>query len=360
MRSRLLLLFLTHLWMQCASAWEIARPGLAYEFPRDHLAHPAFKTEWWYFTGNLRSADGRRFGFQVTFFRQGVNEKAGTSRFSVRDVAFAHAAITEIDGKKFHFGQEVSRMNFGEAGFGGPERVAWIKDWDLRLPPGGGWQFAARPGGQGISLRAMPQKPPVIHGIDGISQKAAGEGKSSHASFYYSQTRLKMSGDLVLNGKKLAVTGLGWFDHEWATNQLAADQTGWNWFGLHLDDGRDLMLYQMRRTDGSIDPASSGTLVGPGGETRHLTQKDFSLTPLQRTWTSPATKARYPLDWKVGVPSERLTFTTRAQLPDQEMNLAPVVYWEGATELGDASGKVGSGYMELTGYGEALKALRGQ
>ncbi|HEX8373392.1 MAG TPA: carotenoid 1,2-hydratase, partial [Chthoniobacterales bacterium] len=251
-----------------ARAWDTAQPGLRYEFPRDHLVHPSFKTEWWYFTGNLQAATGERYGFQVTFFRQGVNEKPAESNFAVRDVAFAHAAITEIDGKKFHFSQEVSRMNFGEAGFGGPDRVAWIKAWNLALTADGGWKFHAQPGGQSISLTASPQKPPVIHGTNGISQKAVGEG---HASYYYSQTRLALAGEVVLDGKKVSVTGLGWFDHEWATNQLAPDQVGWNWFGLHLDDGRDLMLYQMRQTGGRIDPASSGTIVSASGEAMHLT-----------------------------------------------------------------------------------------
>ena len=169
-----------------------------------------------------------------------------------------------------------------------------------------------------------------------------------------------MSGQLIVDGERIDVTGLGWFDHEWATNQLASNQVGWNWFGLHLDDGRDLMLYQMRRADGSIDPASSGTLVSTSGETQHLTQSDFSLTPVKKTWTSPATKATYPLDWSVSIPSVKLTFTTRAQLANQEMNLAPLVYWEGTTALELDSKKIGSGYMELTGYGEAMKALRGQ
>ncbi len=358
-------LLLTYLFASLApaSAWDIAQPGLDYQFPRDHLIHPSFKTEWWYFTGHLEAGNGRRYGFQVTFFRQGVNEKAGESHFAVRDLAFAHAAISDIDGRHFYFGQEVSRMNFGEAGFGGAESVAWIKNWQLALTPTDGWQFTAAPGGQSIQLTAESQKPPVIHGIDGVSQKAAGPSDSGHASYYYSQTRLKLAGQLVLDGKKIDVTGLGWFDHEWATNQLAADQVGWNWFGLHLDDGRDLMLYQMRRADGSIDPASSGTLVSASGATQHLSQQDFVLTPLKRTWISPATKARYPLDWSVSIPPAKLTFTTRAQLPDQEMNLAPVVYWEGATALELDSKKIGTGYMELTGYGGALnglRALRGQ
>lgn len=338
-------------------AWDKARPGLEYQFPRDHLFHPTFKTEWWYFTGNLEGENGRKYGFQVTFFRQGVNENASESNFAVRDLAFAHAAITDIDGKKFHFGQEVSRMNFGEAGFGGTDRVAWIKGWSLRLTPEGAWKFTAQPRGQNIELTATPEKPPVIHGKDGISQKAAGDG---HASYYYSQTRLKMTGALILDGKPVPVQGVGWFDHEWATNQLAPDQVGWNWFGLHLNDGRDLMLYQMRRSDGSIDPASSGTLISKTGETQHLSQQDFILRPQSRQWISPATNAKYPLDWEVTIPSVGLSFITRAELPNQEMNLAPVVYWEGATRLESTTGSIGYGYMELTGYGDALKALRSQ
>ena len=350
-------LLLACILVSAAHAWDIAKPGLEYQFPRDHLIHSTFKTEWWYFTGNLTSDSGQKYGFQVTFFRQGVNEKPSESHFAVRDLAFAHAAISDIDGRKFHFGQELSRMNFGEAGFGGVDRVAWIKNWSLALTATGGWKFVAQPAGQSISLTAEPEKPPVFHGRDGISQKAIGEG---HASYYYSQTRLKISGELTLDGKNITVHGLGWFDHEWATNQLAANQVGWNWFGLHLDDGRDLMLYQMRRSDGSIDPASSGTLIGKLGETQHLGKSDFTLTPLKKNWTSPETKAVYPLDWEIQVPSANLRFTTRAALPNQEMNLAPVVYWEGATALELDSKKIGSGYMELTGYGEALKALRGQ
>jgi predicted secreted hydrolase len=352
MKTLLFLLLLT-----TAQAWEIARPGLEYQFPRDHLIHSAFKTEWWYFTGNLTSEAGKRYGFQVTFFRQGINEKPGVSSFAVRDLAFAHAAISDIDGKKFHFSQEISRMNFGEAGFGDANRVAWIKKWQLQLTNSGGWQFSAQPGGQQLTLSAEPEKPPVIHGKNGISQKAVGEG---HASYYYSQTRLKMTGQLTLDGKPVSVSGLGWFDHEWATNQLAPDQVGWNWFGLHLDDGRDLMLYQMRRSDGTIDPASSGTLIAKNGDTIHLDNTDIILQPLPRKWTSPASKATYPLDWQVSIPSQKLTFTTHALLPNQEMNLVPIVYWEGATELADQTGKIGHGYMELTGYGEALQALRGQ
>ncbi len=337
-----------------ATAWEAARRGEVYEFPRDHLAHRNFKTEWWYFTGNLRAATGEHFGYQVTFFRQGVNREPGKSNFAVGDLAFAHAAISDVDRKKHYFSQVVSRMNFGEAGFGGPERVAWIDSWEAKLTEAGGWQFRAEPDGQKIELTAVPEKPLVFHGDRGFSEKAAGGG---HASHYYSQTRLRMSGKLTIAGKVYEVSGLGWFDHEWATNQLAPNQVGWDWLSLHLADGRELMLYQMRLEDGGVDGASSGTLIEKNGETRHLLRKDFQLTPLGRRWKSPETGANYPLDWKVEVPSAGLAFVARARLENQEMNLPPVAYWEGAMEL---QGVEGEGYMELTGYGEALKALRGQ
>lgn len=337
-----------------ANAWELALPGWTYEFPRDHLAHLEFKTEWWYFTGNLRAKDGRQFGFQVTFFRHGINKTRPDSDFGVRDLSFAHAAVSDISGKQFRFDQKVSRGSFGGAGFGGTEKVAWIGDWTLRLNADGAWEFRATPAGQVIHLKAFPLKEPAIHGESGVSQKAAGRGQASH---YYSQTRLRTTGEILLDGKSISVEGESWFDHEWATNQLAEDQIGWNWFGLHLDDGSELMLYQMRRRDGSVDPVSSGTFIPKTGAPMHLPIADFELKPGKRTWTSPSTKAVYPLDWRIAIPKLGITLASRAQLPDQEMSFPTIVYWEGAVRLeGKPAG--GRGYMELTGYGNALRQLQ--
>lgn len=354
MKTLLLLLLLSPL----AQAWDLALPGHVDEFPRDHLVHPSFKTEWWYFTGHLRAADGRRFGYQVTFFRQGLNEQKPASNFGVRDLSFAHSAITDIEGKTFHFDQRLSRGSFGAAGFGGIERVAWIGDWTLKMNPAGAWEFQTSPSGQRLRLTATPIKPPVAHGENGVSQKAAGLGQASH---YYSQTRLRTAGELVLDGKIIPVEGDSWFDHEWATNQLAANQAGWNWLGLHLDDGSELMLYQMRRSDGNVDPVSSGTFIPREGAAIHLRQEDFTLVPGKRIWTSPASQAAYPLDWQITIPSLQIVLSCRAQLEKQEMLLPPVTYWEGAVDLrGTRSGQplTGHGYLELTGYGEALQALR--
>ncbi|HEY5894752.1 MAG TPA: lipocalin-like domain-containing protein [Chthoniobacterales bacterium] len=334
-------------------AWELALAGWKYEFPRDHMVHREFRTEWWYFTGNLRTKDGREFGFQVTFFRQGINERKPDSDFGVRDLSFAHAAISDIGARKFHSDQVTSRGSFEEAGFGDVEKVAWIKDWTLRLNPDGAWEFRASPTGQGIHLTAAPLKEPVVQGENGVSQKASGEGQASH---YYSQTRLKTTGEIVLDGKAIAVEGECWFDHEWATNQLAEDQIGWNWFGLQFDDGSELMLYQMRRKDGSVDPVSSGTFIPKTGKSIHLRNIDFEAKPGKFTWISPSTKAVYPLDWHVSIPSLGLAVNTRARLSDQEMFFSPITYWEGAVRI--EGSQTGRGYVELTGYGNALRALQ--
>lgn len=358
-RKRRRWLFLC-LWVQffsflfSARAWQLALPGWKYEFPRDHLVHTDFKTEWWYFTGNLRAKEGREFGFQVTFFRHGINERKPDSDFGVRDLSFAHAAISDIASRKFHSEQVTSRGSFGEAGFGSGGKVAWIRDWTLRLNSDGAWEFRASPAGQIIHLTAAPLKKPVIQGENGVSQKAAGLGQASH---YYSQTRLKTTGEMVLDGKTFAVEGESWFDHEWATNQLAEDQIGWNWFGLHLDDGSDLMLYQMRRKDGSVDPVSSGTFIPKTGTAVHLRNTDFEARPGKRTWTSPSTKAVYPLEWHISIPSLGIAVTTHPRLPDQEMSFPPVIYWEGAVRL-EGKPADGRGYVELTGYGNALRQLQ--
>ena len=230
-----------------AADWRVAEPGWRYEFPRDHHSHPEFKTEWWYFTGNLTDAGGRRFGYQLTFFRQGIRHpderSPEMSRFIIDDLKFAHFTVTDAAGKRFHFQQKTSRGAFGESGFDRGEQLAWIDNWELRMDSAGVFHLVANSKEAAINLRLESAKPPVIHGENGISTKASVEG---HASHYYSLTRLPSSGDVQLQGKTFAVRGESWFDHEWATNQLAPGQIGWDWLSVHLYDGSELMLYQMR------------------------------------------------------------------------------------------------------------------
>ncbi len=341
--------------------WRVSEPGWHYEFPRDHFLHPEFKTEWWYFTGNLAGADGRRFGYQLTFFRQGIRPRSlaekGTSRFIIEDLKFAHFAISDLSGQTFHCTQKTSRGAFGEAGFGdvGAERIAWIEGWTLRRL-GDGFALSASHDGAAIELTLEPKKPWVIHGDNGISQKAAGTG---HASHYYSGTRLGTRGTLRLEGRECSVSGETWFDHEWATNQLTPEQVGWDWFSLQFDDGSELMLYQMRLRAGGIDPVSSGTFIAADGHAIHLRRDDYELVA-EKFWPSPESGARYPVAWRVRIPALDLEARTSTPLERQELVLTPISYWEGAIEVeGTRAGRpiTGRGYMELTGYAGPIVGL---
>jgi predicted secreted hydrolase len=365
-----------------AQDWKLALPGWEYRFPADHAVHPDFKTEWWYFTGNLEDkATGRAFGYELTFFRQGVLPPcklppAGErSRFVQSDFKFAHFAISDLKGQKFNYAQKTTRGAFGEAGFGpapgaalpgGEQRLVWLDDWNLTPLPDGSWQITARAkatAGMAINLNVKPVKGPVIEGTGGVSQKSAGVGNASH---YYSFTRLQTVGTLSLDtikgGAALAVSGESWFDHEWASNQLAADQIGWNWFCLQFDDGTELMLYAMRKRDGGIDPVSSGTWIDANGNSEHLRREDFQLRPL-KTWRSAATGAVYPVSWQIGIPARQMEFTIRTRLDNQELVVPPISYWEGAIQAaGRRAGReiTGRGYMELTGYAGELTGLKQQ
>jgi len=342
-----------------AADWRPALPGWKYEFPRDHRIHREFKTEWWYFTGSLADERGHRFGYQLTFFRQGLRlpgAAAATSRFVVDDLKFAHFAVSDITAQRFHFEQKINRGAFGEAGFGADRRLAWIEDWALHLEDDGTFALRAKGANAALDLRLASRKPWVIHGENGVSQKAEGAGRASH---YYSGTRLATDGTIVIGGKTLRVTGESWLDREWATNQLTPAQVGWDWFSIQLDDGSELMLYQMRTRGGGLDPHSSATLIARDGTTQHLRRDDYQLTPL-REWKSPKTGGRYPISWQLTVPSIDAQFRIDTPLAAQELVLEPIAYWEGLIDItGTRAGRAirGHGYMELTGYAGALVGL---
>jgi len=346
--------------------WLPAVPGHTYTFPADHLPHPGFKTEWWYFTGNVRDPAGRRFGYQATFFRQGLRppaeRPAGESRFIVDDLKFAHFGLTDVAARQFHFTQRLSRGAFGEAGFAAradpaaATRLAWIDEWQLTRPPAGGFTLTARSPEAAIEFTLAEGKPWAIHGTGGLSQKADGPG---HASHYYSGTRMPTSGRLTVGGRAFTVAGETWFDHEWATNQLTPGQVGWDWFSLQLDDGTELMLYAMRTATGDLDPNSSGTFIAADGTPRHLTRDQFTLRPLA-WWESPATHGRYPIAWEVSIPGLALTARVTTPVENQELVLQPIAYWEGLIDVrGTRAGREvkGHGYLELTGYAGALVGL---
>jgi len=344
-----------------AADWRIAEPGWSYEFPRDHHSHPEFKTEWWYFTGNIADAEGHRFGYELTFFRQGITPVAerdlNASRFVVSDLKFAHFAVTDISKQQFRFEQKASRGAFGEAGFDNGQRLAWIDGWTLAINGDDAFDLMALSKEGAIHLHLRAAKPPVIHGEGGISAKASGEG---HASHYYSMTRLQTTGELFTGGKSSTIRGESWFDHEWATNQLAPGQVGWDWLSVQFDDGSELMLYQMRLGNCSADPASSGTLVAADGASTHLPSNSFQMTPTA-FWKSARSGANYPINWRIVLPERGLQFTVRAAVENQELSFQPLVYWEGAIEvIGIREGKslAGRGYLELTGYAGPLRELQ--
>lgn len=327
-------------------------------FPLDHGPHLEYQTEWWYYVGNLQTPEGRHFGFQLTFFRRGLQpgEADRASSFGANHIYSAHLALTDTKGGQHRAWERYSRGAFGLAGAQASPYRLWLDDWsaeslDLQanvvLLSG-----AEQDVSLDLTLRAA--KPPALHGEGGLSRKGADPG---NASYYVSITRMTAEGRLTLGGETHEVQGEAWFDHEWGTSALGPLAVGWDWFGLQLEDGRELMAFRIRQLDGSIDPASAGTLIGPDGDTEALTTEQVMIESLG-SWTSPENGATYPSGWRLRIPDRGLDLTLQPQLRDQENRLS-VVYWEGAvrvdgTSLGDSIG--GAGYVELTGY---LRPLEG-
>src|SRR5579863_952145 len=283
--------------------YQQAQPGYRYEFPRDHFNHPAYKTEWWYYTGNLKSADGHRFGFELTFFRQAVRRNtAQPSDWDVNDLYLAHLALSDLDGGHFYHTERLNRAGPGIAGVSFDQQKVWNGNWQVQWNSN---QQELRAVAENFTLQlAMTsRKPPVIHGRNGISQKGAGDGNASH---YISFTRLLTSGTIELNGKSYAVDGTSWMDHEFFSSSLDQNEVGWDWLSLQLSDNTELMLYRLRHRDGSVDPYSSGTFVDANGKITFLSLHDFTMTPLGDTYTSPVDKAVYPIAWRLEVPSRGL------------------------------------------------------
>jgi predicted secreted hydrolase len=346
--------------------YRLALPHYHFEFPRDHFNHPEFRTEWWYYTGNLRTTAGRRFGFELTFFRQGADRRpAAESVWDVRDVWMAHLALSDIGGGQFLHTERLNRSGAGIAGADLQQARIWNGNWqaqwmlDPTSPGGGSQKLQAIADRFSFELSLKSEKPPVIHGENGVSQKAEGAGKASH---YISFTRLITSGEIVLDGKRFAVEGTTWMDHEFFSHQLEANQNGWDWFSLQMEDRSELMLFRLRRAGGSVDPYSAGTYVDPQGRAMHLAVKDFKVTP-GKTWKSAATGGQYPVEWMIEVPSLGFDATIRTPMAQQELtgnSRSGGTYWEGAMDV-DATrlGRrlTGVGYLEMTGYAGRITGL---
>jgi predicted secreted hydrolase len=340
-----------------AGDFQPVRPGRVFQFPRDHGAHPEFKTEWWYYTGSLKATDGQTFGYQLTFFRVGLKrpDHKARSAWQADTVYFAHLAVTDPKRGVFAFREKAARGAMGLAGAEEGRLEVWIDNWRL-TSVGGEHHLQAQKDGIGLDLTLTPQKPPVLHGEGGYSRKAAA---SEVASYYYSITRLATRGKLTIAGRTLEVTGTSWFDREFSSEGLAPHQKGWDWFSLQLSNGADLMLCVMRLKDGTIDPASSGTLINQEGQTRHLTLADFTIKATGN-WKSSHSRATYPAGWQISLPQAGYTLRVKPTLADQELHTGgnpPIIYWEGqATVQGTHNQQAitGQGYVELTGYAGSL------
>jgi predicted secreted hydrolase len=387
-----------------------------FEFPRDHGPHPEFRHEWWYVTGNLDSADGRRFGFELTIFRVGLaplggvgaggqpagvggaggsgvaladaGGTAGASAWRTRQVYAAHFAITDVGRGEFKFAQKYSRDALGLAGAQGEPFRVWVDDWVLGSPsplplasavPSAVPATSASqpaPAVQGDPTRGAgtaglaPRSPWTLHAegqgyeltldaeplgqpvLNGDHGLSRRSAEPGAASYYYSIPRIAVHGKVVRAGVSSDVRGLAWLDREWASGSLGAKQQGWDWFALQLQDGSTLMFYALRNHDGTRDPNSAGTWVDPAGRAQSLSSEQVTIE-VSDHWTSPR-GGRYPSRWRVRVPAVGLDVEVRPVLANQELGTQPR-YWEGAVDLKgarDGHDAAGRGYVELVGYGE--------
>ncbi|MFP2908744.1 lipocalin-like domain-containing protein [Pyxidicoccus sp. 3LFB2] len=329
-----------------------------FQFPEDHGPHPEFRTEWWYWTGNLETEDGRAFGYQFTLFRSALapTTPARESAWGARDVYLGHFTVTDVAGGGFHPAERFSRSAMGLAGASAKPFKVWLEDWEATSVGEATWPVRLRAETDAVALELLlePGKPPVLQGDKGLSQKGPERG---NASYYYSMTRMPSRGTVQVDGRTYTVKGESWMDREWSTSALGADQVGWDWFSLQLSDGSELMYYQLRRKDGSADRFSSGTWVPPpdaaSSEPVRVSREDVRLEVLD-TWKSPRSSGEYPSRWRLRVEKLGLDLTVTPRLADQELPVS-VLYWEGTVGLeGTREGKplTGRGYVELTGYAD--------
>ncbi len=367
MKSKLgiLLLLAAVGWSQ---NWQVAAPGYHYNFPRDHFSHPDYQTEWWYYTGNLRGADGHGYGFELTFFREAVRLPQGVAAsegatWRPDQMYLAHLAFSDIDGGEFYHTERLNRAGPGlagaTAGSNEEQQKYWNGNWQVRWssPESGIQELHAVSERLDLQLTLQPEKPFIIHGQNGLSVKGALPSEASH---YISFTRLRATGRAEWKGSSRTLDGLAWMDHEFFTEPPDNTLAGWDWFAIQLDSKEELMLYRLRTKSGQASPYSSGTYVDAKGMAHFLGAGDFVLSPTE-SWRSALSGASYPIGWKIEVPSLALELAERTSLKDQELfssnDISPS-YWEGAVRY---EGHIhsqpvkGAGYLEMTGYNMALQ-----
>ena len=322
-------------------------------FPADFGAHPEFRTEWWYYTGNLQTPQGRHFGFELTVFRVGVMpptvQLPADSEWYDHSVYFAHFAVSDIEAGRFYAFERYARPGPGLAGTQGEPYRVWIEDWSIAESASGMYHLQAAQDEISLDLTLTDQMGIILHGEEGYSRKGEGAG---NASYYYSQPRLLVQGQVEIDGVPFPVGGLAWKDHEFSTSVLDRNQIGWDWFSLQYEDGSALMLFQLRERAGGISSSSSGTFIAPHGTAEPLQKTDFAIRVLDE-WRSPHTQGIYPSAWEIRLEKPACVLEITPWMADQEIHFAAVTYWEGAVHFeGTCEGSPvrGNGYVELTGY----------
>jgi len=333
-----------------------ALPGYEFSFPRDHGTHEEYKTEWWYYTGHLETDGGKRYGFELTFFRVGVVPPGGDAKtkWDLRNLSLAHFAITDVAANEFRYYEKMNRSSPFTAGAAAGTLDVFNEGWRAVTLADGSWRVTGYGGKDAIDLVMTSRKAPAIHGENGVSVKAEGAGYASH---YYSMSRLEVRGRV--NGANCH--GAAWMDHEFGSSALRESQQGWDWFSVQLDNDAELMLYQIRRKDGTADAPSSGSLISSEGNVIHLRREQIVITPLG-SWHSKKSGATYPMGWRIAIPSFGIAITLQPVMKDQELvtrSSTRVTYWEGAVDAAGTFGNVaisGRGYVEMTGYEKAFRA----
>ena len=319
-----------------------------FKFPKDHGAHDGYRNEWWYITGNLQTEQGRVFGYQFTLFRVALMpdlSKKRLSRWAASHVWMAHVALTDPERGQHIAHEKLSREAMELAGVQADPFKIWVGDWQLYSATNSfPWQIKVAAEGFELDLKINALSRPLLHGDSGLSQKSE---KSGNASYYYSITRLDTNGNIAIDAEQFSVTGLSWLDREWSSSALGKHQTGWDWFSLQLDDGTDLMFYNLRNRQGTSDPHSAGSILTADNRQISLDHTDLILTPTR--WWENARGVRYPIAWELYIKPLQRKIMVESVLDDQEMNLS-VNYWEGMVSVTEQEEQIGKGYLELTGY----------
>lgn len=337
-----------------------ADPGFArailprlFQFPLDDGPHPQFQTEWWYWTGNLETAEHRHFGYQLTFFRRALRPQSNPastqdlSPWASQGIYFGHFTLTDVKSGAFYDSERFSRGSKALAGAQAEPFAVWLENWQVQQKDVNHNYLRAQSRSNQtdyqIELDLKSLKPTVLQGNQGLSQKSSLTG---NASYYYSRPRLASEGQIKIGDQVFQVKGWSWLDREWSTSALDNNQQGWDWFSLQLDDQREIMLYQLRQKDGSISAFSAASLIDADGKVVHLDATDFQIQVKQQ-WRSPQTGISYPASWQIKIPSQTIQLEIEPWQANQELR-GSLVYWEGAVKIKGSHS--GNGYVELTGY----------